>query len=236
MQNKIHERIKKRRKELGLSAEQVAEAIRVSRATVYRYESAEIEKIPIDILIPLAKVLQTTPGYLADCIDDWEINEETQAISERSFQNRLKQARENKKMDRKELAKKVGVTVSSISNYENGISFPKIKILYKLLSVLQVDANFLFQDKIKTDEIVNTSERINGEALLPLTAKELKHLINDTIAYIWKLEDKGLDKDELGYFSRKELLEKLKQFEKENFQELAECHNCGAKIDGGKNE
>ncbi len=60
-----HERIKKRRKELGLSAEQVAEALKVSRATVYRYESAEIEKVPIDILIPLAKVLQTTPGYLA---------------------------------------------------------------------------------------------------------------------------------------------------------------------------
>ncbi len=71
-----------------------------------------------------------------------------------SFQNRLKQARENKKMDRKELAKKVGVTVSSISNYENGISAPKTEIMYKLLSVLDVDANFLFQDEIETAERV----------------------------------------------------------------------------------
>ncbi len=59
-----HERIKKRRKELGLTAEQVAEALNVSRATVYRYESAEIEKLPIDIIEPLARILQTTPEYL----------------------------------------------------------------------------------------------------------------------------------------------------------------------------
>lgn len=67
-----------------------------------------------------------------------------------SFQNRLKQAREMKKIDRKELAEKVGVTVSSISNYENGISVPKTEIMYKLLSVLEIDANFLFQDEIET--------------------------------------------------------------------------------------
>lgn len=67
-----HERIKKRRKELGLTAEQVAEALNVSRATVYRYESAEIEKLPIDIIEPLARILQTTPEYLMGwdlCID-----------------------------------------------------------------------------------------------------------------------------------------------------------------------
>lgn len=67
-----HERIKKRRKELGLTAEQVAEALNVSRATVYRYESAEIEKLPIDIIEPLSRILQTTPEYLMGwdlCID-----------------------------------------------------------------------------------------------------------------------------------------------------------------------
>lgn len=67
-----HERIKKRRKELGLTAEQVADALNVSRATVYRYESAEIEKLPIDIIEPLASILQTTPEYLMGwdlCID-----------------------------------------------------------------------------------------------------------------------------------------------------------------------
>lgn len=58
------ERIRLRRKELGLSADQVAASLGVSRATLYRYESAEIEKIPSFILEPLARILLTTPAYL----------------------------------------------------------------------------------------------------------------------------------------------------------------------------
>ena len=60
----IYEKIKNRRKELGLSADDVADSLGVSRATVYRYESAEIEKVPITALVPLAKVLKCSPSYL----------------------------------------------------------------------------------------------------------------------------------------------------------------------------
>lgn len=60
----IYERIKMRRKEIGLSAETVAEQLGVSPATIYRYENNDIKKFPTDILVPLAKVLRTTPAYL----------------------------------------------------------------------------------------------------------------------------------------------------------------------------
>lgn len=60
----IHERIKRRRKELGLSADDLAQALHVSRATVYRYESSYIEKLPLSILEPLCKALHTTPAYI----------------------------------------------------------------------------------------------------------------------------------------------------------------------------
>lgn len=60
----VYERIKNRRKELGLSAENVADALGVSRATVYRYESADIEKLPTTILEPLSKILHCSPAYL----------------------------------------------------------------------------------------------------------------------------------------------------------------------------
>lgn len=66
----IYERIKVRRKELDLSADDVAHALGVSRATIYRYESADIEKLPITILEPLSKVLRCSPGYLMG----WENN------------------------------------------------------------------------------------------------------------------------------------------------------------------
>lgn len=58
------DRMKLRRKELGLSAETVAECLGVSPATVYRYEKGDIEKLPGDILPTLSKILQTTPAYL----------------------------------------------------------------------------------------------------------------------------------------------------------------------------
>lgn len=58
------ERIKQRRKELGLSAEYLAKKLKVSAATVYRYENGGIEKLPVDILEPLSQALDTTPAYL----------------------------------------------------------------------------------------------------------------------------------------------------------------------------
>ena len=60
----IGDRIKQRRQEIGLTVDQVAEKIGKNRATVYRYESSEIEKFPIDVLSPLADALRTTPAYL----------------------------------------------------------------------------------------------------------------------------------------------------------------------------
>ena len=58
------DRMKARRKELKLSAEDVAAALNVSRATIFRYEKGDIEKLPGTALEPLAKVLQTTVAYL----------------------------------------------------------------------------------------------------------------------------------------------------------------------------
>ena len=50
----IGERIKTRRKEIGLSAEQVADQLKVSPATIYRYESSDIANMRIDKLEPVS--------------------------------------------------------------------------------------------------------------------------------------------------------------------------------------
>ena len=68
----IGERIKKRRTELGLSVDDIAEKLGKGRATVYRYENGDIEKLPTTVLEPLAIVLKTTPAYLMG----WEENNE----------------------------------------------------------------------------------------------------------------------------------------------------------------
>lgn len=60
----IGERIKQRRKELGLTVDELAERLGKNRATVYRYESNDIEKLPTTVLEPLAKALAVTPSFL----------------------------------------------------------------------------------------------------------------------------------------------------------------------------
>lgn len=42
----------------------MADQLKVSPATIYRYESSDIANMRIDKLEPIAKVLKTTPAYL----------------------------------------------------------------------------------------------------------------------------------------------------------------------------
>lgn len=57
-------RIKARRKELGMSADKLAELLGKNRSTIFRYENGEIENLPLDSLSPIAAALKTTPAYL----------------------------------------------------------------------------------------------------------------------------------------------------------------------------
>lgn len=66
----IGDRIRNRRKELGLSVDELAEKLNKNRATVYRYESSEIEKLPTTVLEPLAEALNVTPGFLMGWEDE----------------------------------------------------------------------------------------------------------------------------------------------------------------------
>lgn len=61
---KIGKRIQQRRKELRMSADELAKKLGKDRSTVYRYEKGDIENLPLDILEPIAEALETTPAYL----------------------------------------------------------------------------------------------------------------------------------------------------------------------------
>lgn len=57
-------RIKQRRKELKMSADDLGKRLGKDRSTIYRYEKGDIENLPLDILEPIAEALGTTPQYL----------------------------------------------------------------------------------------------------------------------------------------------------------------------------
>ena len=58
--------------------------------------------------------------------------------------DRLREARLRAGLTQEDLAKLVGVTKGAIANYENGVSVPKVEFLYPLMSVLGIDANFVY--------------------------------------------------------------------------------------------
>ena len=72
----IGARIKNRRKELGLSVEEVAKRLGKNRATVYRYESDFIRDVPYNVLEPLAKVLEMSPAELLTGVKDAPVSDD----------------------------------------------------------------------------------------------------------------------------------------------------------------
>ena len=71
----VGQRIKQRRKDMGMSADELGKRIGKNRATVFRYENGDIENLPVDVLKPIAEVLLTTPQYLMG----WEDENKTAA-------------------------------------------------------------------------------------------------------------------------------------------------------------
>lgn len=69
-----------------------------------------------------------------------------------SIGSRLKEARLRCGMKQEELARAVGVTKGAVGNYETGVSSPKESVLIKLMEVLGVDANYLYQDYVDFPE------------------------------------------------------------------------------------
>lgn len=75
----IGSKIRNRRIELQLTLEDVAKAMGVSKSTVSRYESDEIENMGIDKVEALAKILQVSTAYIMGWSDKPEPKTETEA-------------------------------------------------------------------------------------------------------------------------------------------------------------
>ena len=64
MESKVSDRIKMRRRELGLSYQELADSTGISKSTLQRYETGSIKNIPLDKLDSLAKGLQTDALFI----------------------------------------------------------------------------------------------------------------------------------------------------------------------------
>lgn len=91
------------------------------------------------------------------------------------FKDRLREARRRAKLTQGQLAEQIGIATSTLTGYEKGNSEPDMKKIEKIMSVLGVDANYLWQDEMKSIN-APTEEQMNElsarAAALPATLSE----------------------------------------------------------------
>ena len=139
----VGERMKARRKSLGISADKVAEALGVSRSTIFRYEKGDIEKVPSEHLEPIAYVLNTSVGYLMGWIEDpdWSAPDNfTALINEDDIACLLRDNRKRYGYSIEQVAEKLrerGISISAkaLYGYENKVGKPKLNTFVALCDI-----------------------------------------------------------------------------------------------------
>lgn len=155
------QRIKQRRRELRMSIDDLARAIGKNRTTVYRYESGDIENLPLGIIEPLAKALKTTPEYLMG----WDDNvkpEKYHALNNKEiidlclntkpdesldfFRNLIRNERIEQNLTERDLSSEASILLEDYLSFETNCKNIGSSSIISLLDVLNFDI-----DKISID-------------------------------------------------------------------------------------
>lgn len=83
-----------------------------------------------------------------------------------AFNERLKEARIASGLTQKQLAEKLGIAGTTVTGYEKGNSEPNVNTIGKIMDILQIDANFLWQDEMNA----------TGGFQLNLQYNEMEHI------------------------------------------------------------
>lgn len=109
-----------------------------------------------------------------------------------SFGQRLRQRRRELGISQGELAKALGVSLSAVSNYENGQNAMREDVLLRLFRVLDVDPNYLYQDSLGDRGFACTAEEetlVKKYRALSLTGRQTLQAVADALtAYQADLE------------------------------------------------
>jgi len=116
-----------------------------------------------------------------------------------SFGSQMKKRREELGISRSALAERLGVSSSAISNYENGLSFPKEEVMLRLFDCLEIDPNTLFQDSFRAGvQVLTQSERTlidNYRSLSLLGRETVRSVVGALCAYRDDLEESRVQQE-----------------------------------------
>lgn len=78
-----------------------------------------------------------------------------------AFYDRLKESRIKAGLTQEQLAEKLGIAKSTLSGYESGNREPTVATIAKTLEILNIDANYLYQDETKmlTELVISLDDK-----------------------------------------------------------------------------
>lgn len=147
----VGERIKKRRKELHMSVDDLAKILNKNRATIYRYESDDIENMPTTVLEPLSEALGVTPIYLMG----WD---EQQKNIRNLFSNNLQKCMNANKLNLNDIAKIVDVSVEQVNSWLSTEDTPTLAEIQKIADYFNISIDqFENADNIFSSQSITLS-------------------------------------------------------------------------------
>lgn len=117
-----------------------------------------------------------------------------------SFGERIKYRRGELKLSRADLAERLGVSPSAVSNYENGVSFPKEDVMLRLFDSLETEPNVLFQDSYRgSGQVMSGPEQAllrQYRGLSPMGRESVRSVVEALCSYRDELEAAQLEQRE----------------------------------------
>ena len=110
--------------------------------------------------------------------------ERTQEEMRMSFGKRVQEKREARGLSQAALAALLGVSQSTVGNYEADISFPKEEVLLRLFDCLGTDPNTLFRDSFRAGgEVLSQAERqlLERYRALPPAGRETLRSVSEAL-------------------------------------------------------
>lgn len=205
----IGAKLKQRRLDKKMSAEELAKRLGVSKTTIYRYEKGEIAKVPTETLEKISKILNTSPAYFMDW-SDIPNNTKSDIVA---IYDKLNQTRQEKVLNfaSDQLAEQEQEnTVSSIFSKKEDDDKYITDYVQGLVAagrgVFQCD-NLYMEVKLRADDVpeeYDTIAKVAGDSMEPL--------IQDNDLLFIKITSQ-IEPNEIGIFqvNNKNFVKKLKR-------------------------
>ena len=181
----IGEIIHQRRKELGLTLEDVGTYVGVGRSTVKKWEDGHILNMRRDKIALLAQILRLNPVTFID----GEVKEMQQGEAE----EQLKWIRLHKGLTQEEFAQILGISKQLVSRYETGQAIPKISVVAEIAEKLHVSINFLMHGSLSMAK-TNLALQKGDKRIEELIQAKYGERAVELLAMYDRLNDKGKSK------------------------------------------